>query len=179
MEGRARIGRRIRRVALATALVAVGAAAVATSGFGQLGDETLTASRFSLTIDGVEIAAFGELSDITSEVKPPEFLQSSDRNVTLKRLPGQPTPPTVTLKRGLTNGLELWTWHELAVSGSTAAARSVSLLAFDAQGRLVAKWSLTNAWPSRLKVGTLAAGSSRVLTEEVTIVADHIQRLAP
>lgn len=85
----------------------------------------------------------------------------------------------MTIKPGLTNGLELWTWHELAVSGSPAAARSVSLVAFDAQGRLVAKWSLTNAWPSRLKVGTLAAGSSRVLTEEVTLAADHIQRLAP
>jgi phage tail-like protein len=179
MEGRARISRRMRCVALATVLVAVGAGAVATSGFGQLGDEPLTASRFALTIDGVQIATFGELSDITSEVKPVEFLESSDKEVILKRLPGQRRPPTVTLKRGLTSSLELWTWHEVAVSGSLAARRSVSLVAFDAEGRPISKWFLTNAWPSRLKVGTTAAGSSRLLTEEVTIVAENIQRVAP
>ena len=105
MEGRARIGRRMRRVALATVLVAVGAGAVATSGFGQLGDEPLTASHFTLTSNGVQIATFGELSDITSEIKPAEFLESSDKEVILKRLPGQRTPPTVTLKRALTNSL--------------------------------------------------------------------------
>ncbi len=179
MEGRARISRRMRHVALAAVLVAVGAGAVTTSGFGQLGDQPITASRFALTIDGVQIATFGELSDITSEVKPVEFLESSDKEVTLKRLPGQRPPPTVTLKRGLTNSLELWAWHQVAVSGSLAARRSVSLVAFDAEGRPVAKWFLTNAWPSRLRVGTTPAGSTRLVTEEVTIVAEDLQRLAP
>jgi phage tail-like protein len=179
MEGRARTSRRMRRVALAAVAVAVGAGAVATSGFGQLGDEPISASRFALTIDGVQIATFGDLSDITSEVKPAEFLESSDKAVNLKRIQGQRTPPTVTLKRGLTNSLDLWAWHQTAVSGSLASRRSVSLVAFDSEGRPVAKWFLTDAWPSRLKVGTTAAGSSRLVTEEVTIVAEDIQRIAP
>ena len=65
------------------------------------------------------------------------------------------------------------------MSGSLAARKSVSLVAFDAEGRPVAKWFLTNAWPSRLKVGTMAAGASRVLIEEVTIVAENLQRATP
>ena len=40
-----------------------------------------------------------------------------DGTVTLK-LPGKRTPPTVTLKRGLTRSLELSAWNELVVSGT-------------------------------------------------------------
>jgi hypothetical protein len=65
-----RLSRFARRLALASLLVAVGASAVATSGFGQLADAPLTANRFALTIDGVEIASFTELSGITTEVCP-------------------------------------------------------------------------------------------------------------
>jgi hypothetical protein len=35
------------------------------------------------------------------------------------------------------------------------------------------------AWPSKLEIGALKAGSSEVLWETVTLVCEMIQRVAP
>lgn len=73
----------------------------------------------------------------------------------------------------------MWTWHETARFGEMGAARkSCSLVMFDAAGKPVARYHLENAWPSKIELGALRAGSSEVLTETVTIVCDHLQRVA-
>jgi phage tail-like protein len=138
-------------------------------------NDALTAARFSLTIDGVEIASFSELQGITSEVEPIEFLEGDETRL------GKLKPPTVVLKRGKNQGLELWAWHEAVRSGDIAAARkSVSLVMYNTQDKPVAHYHLENAWPSKLEIGGLnARGSEVVLTETVTIVAERIQRLQP
>jgi hypothetical protein len=41
--------------------------------------DALTAARFSITIDGYEIASFSELQGITTEVEPVDFLESTDK----------------------------------------------------------------------------------------------------
>jgi hypothetical protein len=75
-----------------------------------------------LTIDGHSLAVFDDLTAISSEAPP-----------TIKRLPGKRTPPTVTLKRGMTRNIEMAAWHELVILGDIAAAKkSCSLTAYDA-----------------------------------------------
>ena len=46
-------------------------------------------------------------------------------------------------------------------------------------GTPVARYHLEMAWPSKLEVGGLKAGASEVLMETVTLVCEHIQRVAP
>jgi phage tail-like protein len=142
-------------------------------------NDAITAARFSLTIDGVEIAAFSELQGITSEVKPVELMESSDKEVILKKLPGKTEPATIVLKRGKNNSLELWAWHEAVLSGNIVAARkSCSLVMYSTEGKPVARYHLEHAWPSKLEIGALKAGSSEVLMETVTIVSERIQRVS-
>jgi phage tail-like protein len=142
--------------------------------------EAITASRFSITIDGYEIAAFSELQGITTQVDVVDFLQSSDKEVMLTKLPGKRTPPTVTLKRGKNNSMELWSWHEAVLAGDMAAARkSCSLVMYNTDGKPVARYHMENAWPAKIEVGGLKAGASEVLMESVTVVCEHIQRVAP
>ena len=43
----------------------------------------------------------------------------------------------------------------------------------------MARYHLEMAWPSKLEVGGLKAGASEVLMETVTLVCEHIQRVAP
>lgn len=141
--------------------------------------DALTAARFSITIDGYEIASFSELSGITTEVEPVEFIQSSDKEVILKKLPGKTKPPTIVLRRGKTAGMELWAWHETVLKGQINEARkSCSLVMYNYDGAPVARYHLFHAWPSKLEVGALKAGSSEVLMETVTIVCEHIQRVS-
>ncbi|WP_331730311.1 phage tail protein (plasmid) [Kitasatospora sp. NBC_00070] len=142
--------------------------------------DALTAARFSVVIDGYEIASFSELSGITTEVEPVDYLSSSDKEVIYKKLPGKRKPPTVVLKRGKTTGVELWSWHQAVLLGEIVAARkSASLVMYSFEGKPVARYYLEHAWPCKLEIGALKAGSSEVLMETVTIVCENIQRVAP
>ncbi|HSV65916.1 MAG TPA: phage tail protein [Mycobacteriales bacterium] len=143
-------------------------------------NDALTAARFSITIDGYEIASFSELAGITTEVVPVDFLESTDKEVIFKKLPGQRKPPTVTLKRGKNSSMELWLWHEAVLQGNIVAARkSCSLVMYNYDGKPVARYHLEQAWPAKLEIGALKAGASDVLMETVQIVCEHIQRVAP
>jgi phage tail-like protein len=142
--------------------------------------DAITASRFAIIIDGYQIASFAELVGITTEVEPVELLQSTEKEVTMKKLPGKTKPPTLTLKRGKNKSMELWLWHEAVLTGDIIAARkSCSLVMYATDGTPVARYHLEMAWPSKLEIGGLKAGASEVLMETVTLVCEHIQRVAP
>src|SRR5919199_5124895 len=143
-------------------------------------NDALTAARFSITIDGYEIASFSELSGITTEVEAVDFLESSDKEVVFKKLPGKRKPPTITLKRGKNSSMELWAWHEAVLNGEIVAARkSCSLVMYNYDGKPVARYHCENAWPAKIEIGALKAGASEVLMATVTIVCEHIQRVSP
>jgi len=117
-----------------------------------------TAARFSLTIDGVEIAQFADAPDLDQAAAP------------LKKLPGKRKPPTLTLKRGKNNSMELLAWH---------APRDATLVMYDVDGTPVARYHLEEAWPSKLELGALAAGTSAVAIDSVTLVCESIEPIAP
>jgi len=141
--------------------------------------DALTAARFSLTIDGVEIASFSELQGITTKVDVVDHIESSDQDIVMKKLPGKKSPPTVKLKRGKNQSMELWAWHEAVMHGKMDLARkSCSLVMYNVDGAPVARYYLENAWPSAIEVGALRAGASEVLMETVTLVCESLQRVS-
>jgi phage tail-like protein len=135
--------------------------------------DAITASRFSLTIDGVEIAQFSALVGITSEADPDDLA-----GMLLKKLPGKRTPPTVTLQRGLSNDLQMWAWHEDRRERPAEAKRTADLTMYNSAGDPVARYHLENAWPSKIEIGALTAGSSEVLMETITIACEMLRRVA-
>jgi phage tail-like protein len=153
---------------------------MATAGVGQGQDyDALTAARFELSIDGHSMAKFSELAGISSSIDVVDFIESTEKETILKKLPGKRTPPTVTLKRGMTKNIEMAAWHELVVLGDVAAARkSCSLSMFNTKGEPVARYHLTEAWPAKIEIGALKAGASEVLIETVTLVCEFIQRVS-
>jgi phage tail-like protein len=143
-------------------------------------NDAITAARFSIVIDGYQIAAFSELVGITTEVEPVELMESTEKEVLLKKLPGKRKPPTLTLKRGKNQSMELWLWHQAVLEGDIIAARkSCSLVMYSTDGKPVARYYLEEAWPSKVEIGALKAGASEVLMETVTLVCESIQRVAP
>ena len=98
----------------------------------------------------------------------------------MRKLPGKRNPPTVILKRGKNNSMELWAWHEAVLQGNMAAARrSCSLVMYNVDGKPVARYHLEDAWPAKIEIGGLKAGASEVLMETVTLTCTHIQRVSP
>ncbi len=173
--------KRVVRLTVAAAIIAVGIAGLQTAGSGQAKpSDGITANRFSITVDGYEIASFSELTGIVEEVEASEYWGTSGDGTPVSKLPGKLKPPTITLKRGMNGSLELWAWHEAVRSGNMAAARrSCSLTMFNSEGKPVAKYWLENAWPSKIELAGLKAGASVALLETVTLTAEHVQRLAP
>jgi phage tail-like protein len=104
-----------------------------------------------------------------------DLLELSSRRL---KLPGSRTPPTVTLRRGHTSDMNLWTWHVAALVDPVAARKSASLVMYDLEGKPVARYYLENAWPAKIEIGSLKAGASEVLMETVTIVCEHIDRVS-
>jgi phage tail-like protein len=142
--------------------------------------DVITANRFTITIDGYEIATFQELQGITAEVEPPEYWETSETTMTVNKLPGKIKPPTITLKRGMNGSLELWAWHEAVRTGTMSAARrSCSLTMFNAEGKPVAKYWLEKAWPTKIDLAGLKAGASEALMETVTLTCEYIKRVTP
>jgi phage tail-like protein len=143
-------------------------------------NDALTAARFSLTIDGVEIAQFSELAGISSEIEPVELMETNGDQLFLKKLPGKRKPPTVTLKRGKNKDMAVFAWHQSVVEGQLAAARkSLTLTMYASDGTATAKYYLESAWPSKVEISGLKAGASEVLYETVTLTCEDIQRVAP
>jgi phage tail-like protein len=130
-------------------------------------------TRFSLTIDGIEIAQFAELSSIKSEIAPDDLA-----GLLLKKLPGKRTPPTITLRHGLTDDVQMWAWHESARQAHGEARKNASLTMYDTAGNPVARYHLENAWPSTIEIGARKAGANEVLYETVTLTCEDIQRVA-
>jgi phage tail-like protein len=162
-------------VVLASGTVAV----LAPAGSGQTSTrDAITANRFVLTTDGYELASFSELQGITSEVTPTDYLSSTEKGTVQKKLPGKPKPPTLVLKRGKNSGMELFAWHEAVRKGQPSGRKSCTLTMYNSAGEPVARYYLANAWPYKLEISGLKAGSSEALTETVYLTADSVQRVA-
>jgi phage tail-like protein len=159
--------------------VVVGAAALVSSSQGAAGKRTEDAqavARFAIIIDGRTIASFSELGGLTSGIDPSDLTLVAEGRNTQLALPGRRTPPAITLQRGMTSDRELWDWHE-AVFADASARKDAQLVMYGADGTPVARYFIENAWPSKLEIGSLKAGSSEVLVEAVTIVSEHIRRI--
>ena len=135
-------------------------------------------ARYSLTVDGFEIASFSQLGGISSGYEPAELEVKSGRTPTLT-VPGTRKPPKIVLTRGKTNDITLWAWHEQALLSGADAWKDAQLVMYDIEGKPVARYHLEQAWPAKVEIGALKAGASEVLMETVTIVCEHIQRVAP
>ncbi len=139
----------------------------------------LTGARFELTIDGHSLAVFQELVGISSDAGGPDLALVTKGDNTVLRIPGKRTPPTITLRRAMTRNIEMAAWHELVILGDVAAAtKSVSVTAYNRRGDPVARYHLTNAWPSKVEITTESSAGGGVMQETVTLVSEFMQRVS-
>jgi phage tail-like protein len=148
-------------------------------GLPNLPSDALASYTFSIEIDRTEIAQFSEVSGLASEVDVIELKENTlDGKLVIKKAPGAIKPATITLKRAKNASTELWKWHEAVMQGKLGDARrngSIVMKGFD--GSEVARYNFENAWPNKVSLGTLKAGSNEVLMEEVSIVTEALNRV--
>jgi phage tail-like protein len=142
-------------------------------------DQPIAASRFGLSVDGVNIATFSELQGITTKVDVIEFRESTAEGVRIVKIPGATAPEgEVKFKMAMGSNLSMNSWLEAAQAGMMDEARkSCSLVMYDAENKPVARFYLENAWPAKCVLSPMRAGGNDVLQQEWSIVYETIQRV--
>lgn len=142
-----------------------------------IGEDGIAGYTFKIEIDDhQEIAQFKEVSGLSSEIQVIEHRENTIAGKeVVKKLPGQKKYGDITLKRGKTDNKKLWEWHKKVQDGKIDEARkNASIVLFDYAGGEIARYNLTNCWPSKVSIGSLQAGSNDVLMEECVIVHEGV-----
>jgi phage tail-like protein len=135
-----------------------------------------SAFNFTVTINGAVIAAFQEVSGLDSENTPIEYREGGDAFNTVRKLPGIEKYPSLTLKRGLTGTLLLWQWRQEGRDCGTAfpPVRNVVIQLQNEQHVNVYKWTLTNAWCTKLSGPALKGQSNELAIETMELAYDRL-----
>ncbi len=132
--------------------------------------------RFRVEIDGIKVAAFQEVTipDTTTEVT--EYREGTD-GTHQKKLSGLTKYGNITLKKGITDSMDLYEWRKsVEDKGATKARKPVSLILIDEEGADKCRWDVLDAWPIKYSLGGLSAKANEVLIETFEIVHEGIQR---
>ncbi len=141
-------------------------------------EDPLLGFNFSLEIQGVITGYFTECSGIGSENEVIDHKVGDDagREVT-RKIPGRLKWGDVSLKRGITNDMQIWDWRDNVVNGDMGTARkNGSIVMLDRNYTAVARWNFESGWPSKVSGPQLKADSNEFGLEELVIVHEGIYR---
>jgi phage tail-like protein len=140
--------------------------------------DPLVSFNFRLEIEGKLSGYFTEVSGIGSENEIIEQKVTNEKGLDLiQKVPGRLKFQDVTLKRGITDKMDIWKWRKLVEEGKMKDARAnCSIIMLDRNFEDVARWDFKNAWPSKVTGPSVKSDSNEFGIEEVTIVHEGMVR---
>jgi phage tail-like protein len=132
--------------------------------------------RFRLEIGGISEAHFSEATgfDITSDVID---YREGDEATHVRKLPGLTKYGNVTLKRGVTDSMDIYNWHKDIVAGKIRR-ETIAIVVLDELGGDKARFNIEKAWPSKYDPMDLNAKGNDVSIETLELVNEGVQRVA-
>jgi phage tail-like protein len=139
----------------------------------------LVSSFFSLEITGKLVGAFREVVNLGSENAVVEDKsRGPDGKYIIKKIPGTLKWNDITLKQGITDNMDMWKWRKLVEDGKVTDARANgSIVMYDTAGTPVARWNLTNCWPSKLSGPAGKADGNEVAVQELVLTHEGYERI--
>jgi phage tail-like protein len=140
--------------------------------------DPLIGFNFRLEIEGKLAGYFTEASGIGSEHEIVEHKVVDDSgHEIVQKIPGRLKWENVTLKRGITDAMDIWDWRKLVEDGKMGDARTnCSIIMMDRNYEDVARWDFVNAWPSKVSGPSVKSDSNEFGVEEVTLVHEGMVR---
>src|SRR6476659_9413805 len=131
--------------------------------------DPLVSAWFGVEFQGQVVGAFRECTGLGSENEVVEYKASGPKGEqVIKKVPGRLKWNNITLKRGITDSMDMWTWRKLVEEGKmTDARKNGTVTMFNQKGEAVAKWDFFNAWPSKLSGPSANAANNEVAIEEL------------
>lgn len=131
--------------------------------------------NFLVEIDGITRAAFQEVSGFDSTIDVIEHREGGE-NTTLRKLPGMTKYSNLTLKWGITDDMDLYTWHRQIVQGQIER-RNGSIVLLDRGGQEVARWNFFRVWPTKYDGPDLNAEGNDVAIETLELAHEGVERV--
>lgn len=138
----------------------------------------LVSFHYAIEIQGVVTGYFTECTGIGSEHEVIEHKVVDEKGRPhIQKLPGRLKWENVTLKRGITDNMDIWDWRDQVVQGKIEDARkNGSIVMFDQEFTEVARWNFENAWPVKVSGPSVKADSNEYGVEELVITHEGLYR---
>jgi phage tail-like protein len=142
-------------------------------------EDPYAACNFHVMIQGIledgrsARAAFSEVSGLDVEIATIEYRTGAEEP-TVRKLPGLNKFTNITLKRGITGDLTLWTWLKEVMNGNVRRADGTITL-LDESRQAVMTWRFRRAWPCKLSGPVLNAKSNEVAIEVLELCHEGLE----
>ncbi len=130
--------------------------------------------NFRVEIDGITQAGFQEVSGLDATTASQDYREGTDPGH-VRKLPGLNTYSPITLKRGITDSAELWSWRKTVIDGR-AQRKNGSIVLCDESGAEKIRWNFLEAWPTKWTGPALNSTSNAVAIEALEITHEELTR---
>lgn len=144
-------------------------------------DTPYGAFNFLVNIDGEHapdsvLGGFSDVSGLGTEVNIAEYRNGNEKENHVRKIPGTHKVSDVTLKRGVVNAQDFWSWISEVQREGPSKQRNVSISLRDEAGNPVQTWLLRRVVPSKYTAPALAAkGGGEIAVEELVLAAEALE----
>jgi phage tail-like protein len=133
--------------------------------------------RFKVEIDGIQLTGgFSEATIPDSTTDPVDYREGTDSPFQ-RKLSGLTKYGNITLKKGLTDSMELYNWRKsVEDAGANKARKNLSLILVDEEGNDKSRWDIIDAWPTKYSSVGFNAKNNEVVIETLEIVHEGVKR---
>jgi phage tail-like protein len=142
--------------------------------------DPLVGFHFGVEIQGMVTGYFTECSGLGSEheVIEHKVVDESGHEMMMK-IPGRLKWANISLKRGITDSMDIWDWRKMVEDGDVDSARANgSIVMFDEKFDEVARWNFENAWPVKVSGPSVKSDSNEIGIEELSIAHEGLWRVS-
>jgi len=137
-------------------------------------NEGISGSTFLFEVDGIEIGRFMEVGGLELEIGV-ETIEEGGQNGFSHRLPGRMSWPNISLKRGVTQSDNLFSWvtkssgEQFASSGNKLTRATAAITLIGPTGKRLRAWNFVDAFPVKWTGPSFAADSAGSVFEQLEI----------
>jgi phage tail-like protein len=132
--------------------------------------------NFQVSIDGLTVAGFSEVSGLTTDTNIMEYREGSENNQgvnTTRKLVGLVKYTNIVLKRGWTKDAALGNWRKSVLDGKTQRKNGTIDLLDEGRNKVLS-WKFNDGWPCKWDGPALNAKTSEVAIETLEIVHEGL-----
>jgi phage tail-like protein len=140
--------------------------------------DPLVGFHFAIEVQGAVRGYFTECAGLGSEHEVIEHKVVDEKGrESMMKIPGRLKWGDITLKRGITDNMDIWDWRQKVEHGEVNSARSNgSVVMFNQDLQEVARWDFENAWPRKVSGPSVKSDSNAIGVEELVITHEGLWR---